>query len=656
MAIKPRDGRPRRMLVLFAFSAVAWSASVSGTEGSASVDDSAAAAESQDVFPISAWLARAGVRLDDPRAAALGLPILIASAAVATVIAAWTASREYGGRAGIWTATAMLLSGRFGPAGSSFTIADSPAWLAWLVASDRLSALADNYGRRTRDWVVALLAIVAVLAFHPLALLLISGAFLGLATQNHQRIPIRLGAILATFSGVVLWFVTQPGANSPTWAVWTASRNFYIQAMLMLPWIWLPLVGVFAGGCWLGFGSNQGQNSSGGERIRLGIAAVVCAVWFVQSGRRPLPPTSGLIGLATLFPDLGGRWDRALRRPKGRVVGAAGLQPRLAVYTGLSIAIGWLGPSRIERPHPSRGAKGGDYAYRSLLVGGYRWTYAVYDPNSVEPGAIRPALILLPGSGGRGSRLLKEAGWDVEADRRGFLVVAPDGLPLLPWRPPHRFFNPRVWNSGRGDPKEPRNRVDDLAFLDAILADLAARGDVDPARITVVGHSVGGSMAYRVAAERADRIAGIAAVSATPPPGLPTPTRTIPTLGILGTKDIVSPPAGGLSLLPWDARWVEPASLSLGRWSLSIGGWTIPCDYDVAQDGSKIVKYYGPSPNDRRMAVILLPDHGHAWPGADGQVLERLLSPTLTPRDSIDATATIGGFLDEQVWPSALGN
>ncbi|MCA9489206.1 MAG: alpha/beta fold hydrolase, partial [Myxococcales bacterium] len=55
--------------------------------------------------------------------------------------------------------------------------------------------------------------------------------------------------------------------------------------------------------------------------------------------------------------------------------------------------------------------------------------------------------------------------------------------------------------------------VDDVAYLTGLLDELEASMPIDPERIVVVGHSNGGFMAWRLACEIPERLAGIASLA-----------------------------------------------------------------------------------------------------------------------------------------------
>src|SRR5207244_1511742 len=63
-------------------------------------------------------------------------------------------------------------------------------------------------------------------------------------------------------------------------------------------------------------------------------------------------------------------------------------------------------------------------------------------------------------------------------------------------------------------------RADDVAYVDAVIADMSARYHVDAQRIYVIGHSNGAGMTYRYLYSRADKLAAAAPIagSFTPSP------------------------------------------------------------------------------------------------------------------------------------------
>lgn len=171
-------------------------------------------------------------------------------------------------------------------------------------------------------------------------------------------------------------------------------------------------------------------------------------------------------------------------------------------------------------------------------VGGRERSFFVYEPRDLKSGA--PLLFMFHGGGGDGGAAREGTGGEFEllADRYGFVVVYPDGVN-------------RSWNGCRKLQNAQRQRrgIDDVAFVDAMIAQEVARHHIDEHRVFAVGHSNGGALAFRLALERADKFAGIAAISTNLPAAdnmecVPHP-KAMPVLIMNGTADPVSPYNGG---------------------------------------------------------------------------------------------------------------
>lgn len=79
--------------------------------------------------------------------------------------------------------------------------------------------------------------------------------------------------------------------------------------------------------------------------------------------------------------------------------------------------------------------------------------------------------------------------------------------------------------------------VDDFAYLRALIDETASVVPVAPGEIFVVGHSNGGFMAYRLACDAADLVAGIASLAGGDASTVCEPSRPVAVLQIHGTAD-----------------------------------------------------------------------------------------------------------------------
>ncbi|QDV39038.1 alpha/beta hydrolase family esterase [Tautonia plasticadhaerens] len=278
----------------------------------------------------------------------------------------------------------------------------------------------------------------------------------------------------------------------------------------------------------------------------------------------------------------------------------------------------------------------------TIEAGGRRWSYVVHAPRQAGGDRPLPMVLALHGSSGSGEGFLDDAGWAELAGREGVIVVAPDGLPMRPDAAPNRAVNPRIWNSGQHPADRPRSRVDDLAFFDALLVEVAGAWPVDPNRIYVVGHSNGGAMALRLAAERSGSFAAVASVAALRYVDPPVGARAVPILALFGGADPLLPTEGGLSILPWEVRRTPEVLPELKRWAEGLGcpthGFTFE-HFDTVHSYT-----FPPGRGGASLSMVLLDGHGHAWPGGRARPGEAML---IGPRtDAVDATALIWDFFD----------
>lgn len=101
-------------------------------------------------------------------------------------------------------------------------------------------------------------------------------------------------------------------------------------------------------------------------------------------------------------------------------------------------------------------------------------------------GAGTPALMFLHGFGSSGLGTMNMRGVVDAALKRGYAVIAPDGIP----RPAPNAETGRTWAFY---PMRPGPR-DEIAFLQAVRDDAVARHGIDPARVLLGGFSLGGAM------------------------------------------------------------------------------------------------------------------------------------------------------------------
>ena len=161
----------------------------------------------------------------------------------------------------------------------------------------------------------------------------------------------------------------------------------------------------------------------------------------------------------------------------------------LAVASGVGLAPTAAHAGRTDQLPP------GDQQVTVQFDGGPR-EYLVHVPTRAEPGRRLPVVFNFHGGGSDAPSQKAYSQMDTTADRHGFIVVYPQGVPPAPGQQ-----SLRTWNTGKCCGPAKRTNADDVGFTLAVLDDLAGRTPVDKRRVYATGISNGGMMAYRVAAD-----------------------------------------------------------------------------------------------------------------------------------------------------------
>ncbi|MBO4836606.1 MAG: prolyl oligopeptidase family serine peptidase, partial [Clostridia bacterium] len=142
------------------------------------------------------------------------------------------------------------------------------------------------------------------------------------------------------------------------------------------------------------------------------------------------------------------------------------------------------------------------FTYYQIEVDGWMREYWVYVPDSAKNSENAVPLVLsIHGSGGTGWEMITRTDWHKVADRSDFIVAYPTGL-----------YNADStgagtgWNTGAATDV----RVDDSAFIRAMIAKIEEDYAIDASRIYACGHSAGTGMATGLAVRCSDLFAAIA--------------------------------------------------------------------------------------------------------------------------------------------------
>lgn len=225
---------------------------------------------------------------------------------------------------------------------------------------------------------------------------------------------------------------------------------------------------------------------------------------------------------------------------------------------------------------------------RTLEVSGQTREFIVYVPEGAAGATPVPVVFMFHGTSGDGEKFYNISYWKEKADIEGFIAVFPSALT-------HCFHEDE---NGDGDGDDPGERkittkwdggifenlplctaeevaalsaaqralvdhpvADDLGFVDAMLDHLATEQAVDVHRIYASGFSNGGQFTSRLARDRADRFAALAAAAGSLAVD-PTPAaRQVPFVFTVGTLDDRFTSATGLESLPLDDTLFTPEAL-----------------------------------------------------------------------------------------------
>ncbi|MFT7519725.1 MAG: polyhydroxybutyrate depolymerase, partial [Kiritimatiellia bacterium] len=259
----------------------------------------------------------------------------------------------------------------------------------------------------------------------------------------------------------------------------------------------------------------------------------------------------------------------------------------------------------------------------------------------VPPGVSQPAplVLMFHGDGTRasdqGKTMIKVTRFQQLGRKEGFVTAFPNS------------FN-GGWEDGRAHPFRPPKGVDDVAFVEAMIADISTRTAIDPNRIYAAGMSNGGFFANRLACERTQTFAAYAnVVGGMPAEFACTPAGPAPMLLIASTKD---------PFVPYEGGPVDDKKGSGGQMLAQVHNQTFWRTHNACQGEPTTKQLTDVDPKDRSTVQsdrwtgcsggsevwsLTVRDAGHTWPGGP-QYAPVLMIGTVN-RD-IDATQQIWDF------------
>lgn len=269
---------------------------------------------------------------------------------------------------------------------------------------------------------------------------------------------------------------------------------------------------------------------------------------------------------------------------------------------------------------------------RSITIGGLERTYLLHLPPNAGARPL-PLVVLLHGRLGTGAGMVRLTHFDQVADSAGVVVAYPDG-----WH--------RSWADGRMGTPADQHGVDDVAFILAMIDDIAAHSAIDTTRIYAAGISNGGFMTERLACDAGRRFAAVGVVAATFGDSLAARCRLHPAVAVEffnGTNDPLVPYDGGelkgdrghvLSVDGTTALWAEDEACSATPEEEPI--------LDRVHDGTHVMRRTWPECGGRGAVIAFrIEGGGHTWPGGT-QYLPKMMVGIAS--QNLDASRELWSF------------
>lgn len=204
------------------------------------------------------------------------------------------------------------------------------------------------------------------------------------------------------------------------------------------------------------------------------------------------------------------------------------------------------------------GGDDGGPVERPTVFGGDR-PVQLQVPAAFDEGQRYPLVVILHGYGAGGFVQQAYLKLGDVADQRGVFVLAPDGT--------LDSNNKQFWNADPACCDFGGSGVDDVAYVGGLIDDVIEAWPVDTAQVSLIGHSNGSFMAYRLACDRADVVTSIAGLAGLGPSVACAPSRPVSVLHIHGDADSTVPYDGG----DFGGTQTPSAAMSVAQWAAFSG-------------------------------------------------------------------------------------
>ncbi|MET0281502.1 MAG: PHB depolymerase family esterase [Steroidobacteraceae bacterium] len=255
----------------------------------------------------------------------------------------------------------------------------------------------------------------------------------------------------------------------------------------------------------------------------------------------------------------------------------------------------------------------GRYEIRLRVNGAERFAL-VHVPALHQPGRPMPLVMALHGGGGGAVYQADDATYGLisKSEQAGFIAVFPNGTSAT------KNGMLATWNAGNCCARARDEQVDDVAFLRAVVADVARRIEVAPQRVYAIGMSNGGMMAYRLACEAGTVFHGIMSVAGTDNTRQCAPAQPVPVLHIHARNDDrVLFNGGAGDKFRREAQVTDFVSVpaTISRW-VGFNHSAGPAQRTVDVPGAYCERHAA-GPGGAPVQLCVTETGGHSWPGGN---------------------------------------
>ncbi|MFZ2658576.1 MAG: PHB depolymerase family esterase [Victivallales bacterium] len=280
-----------------------------------------------------------------------------------------------------------------------------------------------------------------------------------------------------------------------------------------------------------------------------------------------------------------------------------------------------------------------DTVARTIKVGELNRTCYLHVPANLLKDKAVALVLVFHGGGGTPAYAERETKFSELADREGFIVAYPEGLK-------------KSWNDGRGEEDVPaqHDKIDDLAFIAALIDDVSKDQRIDGKKVFSTGISNGAIFSYYLAVNLSSSIAAIAPVAG----GLPKaysndfkPEKPVSVLIFHGTDDpLVHYNGGDVTVLGKKHSGIIPTDETISKWVERDGCNRDAIEEDVpdkdAGDGCRVRKFtYAKGKDGTEVVLYRIEGGGHTWPDGKQYLPKMIVGPVC---HDINATAIIWEF------------